>query len=124
MRKQTLKGAKNKLWKVFSEYIRKRDRCCISCGKKADWTELDAGHYYARTAGLATFFDPRNVNGQCRSCNLFRHGNLPAYALALQKKYGPNILEELDSERRKIKKYSVAEYQQLTEHYKELIKAL
>lgn len=124
MRKQTLKGAKAKLWKVFSEYIRRRDRCCISCGKKDDWRNLDAGHYYARTAGLATFFDPRNVNGQCRACNLFRHGNLPAYALALKAKYGPDILEELDAERRKIKKYTVAEYQALTEKYKKLIEEL
>lgn len=125
MRKPTLKSSKAKLWQVFSEYIRRRDKgICISCNKKSDWKETDAGHYYARTTGLALFFDPRNVNGQCRSCNLFRHGNLPAYALALKQKYGPNILEELDAKRREIKKYTVKEYLDLTEEYKEKLKTL
>jgi len=85
---------------------------------------MDAGHYHARTAGLATYFDLRNVHVQCTFCNRFKHGNLPAYALALIAKYGPNILKELDAERRKIKKYTIKEYEELTNKYEELIKTL
>lgn len=125
MRKQTLKGAKNKLWKTFSEYVRRSENgICFTCGKKDDYRNVDAGHYVPRSAGLSLYFDPRNVHVQCVACNRFRHGNLQAYAIALRNKYGPDILEELDAERRKIKKYSIAEYQQLTEHYKKLIDTL
>lgn len=125
MRKQSLKAAKAKCWKVFSEYIRRRDGgVCISCGKKDDWKSLDCGHYIPKTAGLSIYFHEKNNHAQCTGCNRFRHGNLAAYAIALRQKYGPNILEELDAERRKIKKYTVSEYQELTKHYAELIKTL
>ena len=125
MRKQTLKAAKAKCWKVFTEYIRRRDGgVCISCGKKDDWKNLDCGHYIPKTAGLSIYFLETNNHAQCTGCNRFRHGNLPAYALALRQKYGEGILEELDAKRRQIKKYTVAEYQELTKHYSELLKTL
>ncbi len=125
MRKQTLKTAKRKCWEAFSLYIRTRDKgICISCGKQDEIKNVDSGHYIPKTAGLSIYFDERNNNAQCTGCNRFRHGNLPAYALALRQKYGEGILEELDAKRRQIKKYTVPEYQELTEHYKELLKGL
>ncbi len=125
MRKQTLKGAKAKAWKTISEYIRRRDGgVCFTCGKKDDWRAMDCGHYIAKTGGLAIYFLEKNLASQCTFCNRFKHGNLAAYAIALRQKYGPNILEELDAERRKIKKYTVAEYQALTEKYIKLIEGL
>lgn len=125
MRKPTLQSSKKNLWKVFSEYIRKRDKgICISCGKRGDIKEVDAGHYIPRSAGLSTYFDPQNVHAQCTACNRFRHGNLPAYAIALRQRYGNDILEVLDARRREIRKYSIVEYQELTRHYTELLKTL
>lgn len=113
---------KAKLWKVFSQYIRQRDRgVCITCGKVDDWKKQQAGHYVARSAGLSLYFDERNVNAQCPACNLFKHGNLTNYALALMNKYGDNILNELDRERRKTKKISPKQYQELIEKYKKLL---
>jgi 5-methylcytosine-specific restriction endonuclease McrA len=120
-----MKDAKKSLWKVFSEYIRRRDKgVCISCGKRADWKTMDAGHYIPKTSGLALYFDERNVNCQCTSCNRWMHGNLSAYAIALIKKYGPDILEELDSQRNVIKKISEDEYKGMIEIYKNKIKSL
>jgi 5-methylcytosine-specific restriction endonuclease McrA len=125
MEKPTLKSAKTKLWKTFSEYVRRSENgICFTCGKKDDYRNVDAGHYVPRSAGLSLYFDPRNVHVQCVGCNRFRHGNLQAYAIALRDKYGPNILEELDAKRREIKKYSVPEYQALIEEYKEKLKDL
>ena len=110
---------KNRLWKVFSEYIRKRDNgVCISCNKKEDWKLQDAGHYIAKTGGLSIYFDERNVHSQCTGCNRFRHGNLPDYALALQRRYGPNILQELKDQKQKIRKISNKEYLELIDYYK------
>ena len=49
-------------------------------------------------------------------------GNLQLYALYLQRKYGKNILEDLDRQRRKIFKNYPFEAQ--IAHYKEKLKAL
>ena len=123
MRKMTLKAAKTKAWKAISEYIRRRDQgICFTCGKKDDWKNTDCGHYIPKTAGLSIYFLEKNLATQCTGCNRFRHGNLAAYAIALRQKYGPDILEELDAERRKIKKYTVSEYQALIKEYEEKLK--
>lgn len=125
MKKQTLKSAKAKLWKTFSEYVRKSEKgICFTCGKQDDYRNVDAGHYVPRSAGLSLYFDIRNVHVQCVACNRFRHGNLQAYAIALRDKYGPNILEELDAKRRQIKKYTVTEYQALIKEYEDKIKSV
>lgn len=35
--------------KIFSEYIRKRDKgVCYTCGKVQDWKKCDNGHYIRR----------------------------------------------------------------------------
>lgn len=119
---------KSNLWKIFSEYIRRRDADyegmvkCISCPNVMHWRELDAGHYHAKTAGLSIYFEERNVHSQCTGCNRFRNGNLPAYAIALRKRYGENILEELDTLRHQTRKISAGEYEELIQKYKDLIK--
>ena len=113
---------KKMLWIYFSKFIRQRDRgICISCGKVDDWKNTDAGHYVPKTAGLSIYFDERNVHCQCTGCNRFRHGNLSQYALALKRKYGEQILEEIDQKRRQIRKISAPEYESLITLYKNKI---
>jgi len=110
---------KLRLWRIFSLYIRWRDQGkCISCNHVGYWQEMDAGHYVPRTAGLSLYFDERNVNSQCQSCNRFRHGNLSQYALGLISKYGDTILQELDEKRKVTKKYSKDEYINMFDDYK------
>lgn len=90
-----------KLDQVFSEYIRVRDSdwrgiaTCISCGKQHPWKEIHAGHYISRVC-YPTRWNEYNVNAQCAGCNLFKHGAADEYALALQKKHGPDILSLLN----------------------------
>lgn len=118
-----LSKLKLKLWEVFSKYIRQRDKgVCISCGKVDDWKRTDAGHYIPKTKGLSIYFNERNVNCQCTHCNRFMHGNLDAYAIALRKKYGNGILEELDEVRKHKLILNRLQYVTLIEHYKELLK--
>lgn len=110
---------KKRFWIIFSKYIRQRDGgVCISCGKQSNWKNMDAGHYIPKTTGLALYFDERNVNCQCTYCNRWMHGNLSKYAIVLRKKYGENILEELDKKRKEIRKISSIEYQKFIEEYK------
>lgn len=95
---------------------------CISCGKLDTFENMDAGHYIPKTYGLSIYFHEQNVHPQCTGCNRFRRGNLTAYAIALRKKYGESILEELDQLKHKSVKYSRDDYKKMIEHYKGLIK--
>ena len=120
-----IKNYKKAFWKVFSEYIRKRDKyVCISCGKQLTKETSDAGHYIPKTAGLTLYFDERNVHAQCTHCNRFMHGNLAKYALALIRKYGQDILEKLDMKRNLKVRYTDFDYQVLIKEYKKKIKDL
>ena len=110
---------KKRLWQTFSLYIRQRDKgICISCGKEDHWRNTDAGHYIPRTAGLSLYFDEKNVHAQCTDCNRLRHGNLTQYAIALRKRYGESILEELESKRSVLRKITEQEYVDLIDLYK------
>ena len=89
----------DKAWKLMREYVRKRDtdwrgygNCC-TCGKTVEYKKAHAGHY--RHAFLD--FDERNINLQCNSCNTYRGGELDKYTIFLIKKYGIEIIEELDT---------------------------
>src|SRR3990172_9406276 len=87
---KNLKTLKNKLDKVFSLWIRKRDAneqgigACYTCNHV---TKIEAGLFIPRQHA-GTRWDARNVHGQCNYCNRWQHGNLYAYGLALQKQYG------------------------------------
>ncbi len=121
--KTLLAKMKRVLWDIFSKYIRQRDKgICISCSRKDDWKKMDAGHYIPKSiCGLTLYFDEQNVNCQCTYCNRWMHGNLSKYAIALRKRYGETILEDLDK-RRGIRKISIPEYQQMIEIYKNKLK--
>lgn len=102
MKKRAYYGSQHlkahKAWTAFSKYIRTKDKVCISCKTgKAD----TAGHFIpGSVCGKELFFSEFNVNGQCTSCNLWKHSNGAEYAIALQKKYGKKILEQLDRTRK------------------------
>lgn len=123
MRKKPI-NLKKVLWKLFSEYIRRRDKgVCITCGRRDDWKNMDAGHYIPRSVGgLALYFDEKNVHAQCGGCNRFGHGRLYDYALALKRKYGDTILEELEYKRRKVRPWSKSEYELLIKDYQKKLK--
>lgn len=123
-------SSKNKCWKVFSEFIRRKYADengmaeCFTCGTQKHWKQLHAGHYIPKSLGLSILFEERNVHPQCAGCNMFRHGHLSAYAIALKKKYGDTVLEELDVIRRQIRKISEPEYVELIEHYKSALEQM
>ena len=93
----SLKSLRAKLDQVFSLYIRKRDADengmgrCISCFQ---WRPLQCGHFQKRQH-LALRWHPLAAAGQCVRCNHFLGGNEGAFALALVKKYGEDVVQEL-----------------------------
>lgn len=94
-----LQKLKNKLDKVFSMYIRKRDANgeyfkCISCGKIKSVSQMHAGHFMSRRH-LTTRYNEQNVNGQCNYCNTYDQGQQHAHGKAIDKKYGEGTADKL-----------------------------
>lgn len=83
--KVKLSVLKRKLWKVFSEYIRKRDKgICFICGRVASGSAYHAGHFIPKSiGGLALYFHESNVHGSCYHCNINLGGNLYEYGVKL-----------------------------------------
>ena len=127
--KLTYPELKKQLWEIFSEYIRRRDSenetfVCISCQtfKSSREGNLQAGHYYKSETCPALRYDEVNVNGQCKSCNIFKEGNRQGYEIGLLKKYGQKAVDIL-----KIKSHNKVdlgrfELELLIKHFKTKIK--
>lgn len=84
-----------KIDKVFSQYIRKRDRfTCCTCGLVGMNLNMDCGHFVDKSVcGLDLRWDEKNCHAQCRNCNRFLNGNKDKYKEFMIKKYGEDILE-------------------------------
>lgn len=109
---------KKELDRIFSIYIRQRDNgVCISCGDTKHWKYQQNGHYVSRSH-MSLRYDEKNCSCQCMSCNIFKSGNMDEYALALIRKYGKNILLELNKKKHEIRKWSIPELQERIEYYK------
>jgi hypothetical protein len=59
----------------FSSWIRARDPICRRCGRRPS---SDASHFFER-GNSATRYDPENVDGICRICHNFFHGDRREY---------------------------------------------
>lgn len=95
-----LTPAEKRLDRAFSKWVRhsnaKKGYCkCVTCPHIDTPERMDAGHYIDRTH-KATRWDERNVWPQCTNCNRFHEGMKDEYALYLVKKYGADILAELN----------------------------
>jgi len=113
---------KKELDTIFSIYIRMRDNgVCITCGSKTFWKYQQNGHYVSR-AVLSLRFDEQNCNTQCPACNVFKHGNMDEYALALQKKYGKDILNKLHKKKYQVVKLTPEWYEQKIKYYTAWVK--
>lgn len=116
---------KKKAWVVFSEWIRKRDRQCVTCGKAyweqelGEWTikGLQAGHFHHNVLD----FDEENVNCQCSQCNHYMSGNLAKYSIYLLDRLGKKKFMDLGIRAKMALKgelKSVEDYQKIIERYK------
>jgi gamma-glutamylcyclotransferase (GGCT)/AIG2-like uncharacterized protein YtfP len=120
----TRKDYKKELWRVFSLFIRQRDAdedgisYCISCGKPGHWRGMDAGHFYSQGGYPGIVFHEKNVNGQCKRCNLYKEGNKQGYTKGLVTKYGEGVLEELDMLKHRTQRLSLADIKLLIAYYK------
>lgn len=124
-RKVKLSTLKNKLDKIFSEYIRRRDvddhtgfGKCIDCGRETPFAEGDAGHFVGRRH-LSTRWNEDNVNFQHRYCNRFLNGRQYEYGQALGDR-----ADELIQKSHQVAKFDATHLQYLIDIYKEKLAEL
>lgn len=116
--------------KAMHLYVRTRDHgkpCCscdtvlINTGKLGG--DYDAGHLRSVGSAKHLEFDPRNVWGQCKDCNMRLHGNEREYERRLRLKEGDAMVDSLmaDNDDRHLKN---ADLQEIEAYYKLKLKEL
>jgi hypothetical protein len=124
------KGAINRVQNIVNKHARLRD-CggidggtnCISCSVYKPYSELDGGHFIAKTSS-AIRFDERNINAQCIKCNRYLSGNGRHYLRGMIAKYGQEITDELESKEKENHKWTIEELMTIENIYKLKIKEL
>jgi len=88
---------KKKLWKLFSEYIRRRDKgICFTCHLTKHYKQMQAGHFISKAVGgIGLYFHEKNVHCQCYRCNINLGGNGAVYAKRIIEIYGVGTFEKL-----------------------------
>lgn len=129
MKKPTLRTLKAKCWKVFSEWIRRKDadaggtNYCFTCGQPKFWKELQAGHFIGGRTN-AVLFNEDIVNPQCLMCNVFLHGNYGKYTLKMIDLHGREKVEEFLALKHKTVKYTRSDLEEMIETYKQKLSSL
>jgi len=115
MRKQSLSTLKKKLWKVFSKFIRERDKgICFICGRRCESLGYHAGHFIPKSVGgLELYFHEDNVHGCCYHCNINLGGNLYEYGLKL----GKDRVDKLYALKGKVQKWTEEDYLNKIKYY-------
>jgi transcription elongation factor Elf1 len=126
MKKSPKQKAKEKAWKQFSKYIRRRNADkdgyanCVTCGAKKHWKELQAGHFLDGRNN-STLFEETNCHQQCFQCNIYGgHRGIDVkakYREYMEYKYGKEEIERLVILKPQSSKYTLEEYLDLAEHY-------
>jgi hypothetical protein len=117
------KPSEAKLWKAFSEYIRRRDadangNCkCFTCGFTAHWKRFDCGHGIGRQH-KATKYHEQNNHAQCKRCNAFEGGKREVYKAEVDRRYGAGTWDKLEVLARTTCKRGPFEIGVMTEYYK------
>lgn len=128
LKKQTKKQIKKlkkrlhrKIWKVFSEWVRRSaDGVCYCCGKKQDWRKCHAGHYIHNKFD----YSPINVKCLCSRCNTFLHGNLGVFAENLIREYGLEQVESLRERAKESYDLDITQLERLLEFWQNKLKEL
>ena len=127
--KTELKKLEDKLWQVFSLFIRLRDSdkdgiCkCFTCNHRAHFTKMDCGHGIPRQH-KATKFSEMNNHAQCKKCNGFEGGKREIYKERMNKVYGQQTWEKMEVASRQTFSFSVPLLKNNIEYYTQKVAEL
>lgn len=128
-KKPTPKSLKNKAWKLFSEWIRRKDadaggtERCYTCERAFYWKELQCGHAIGGRRN-AVLLDADICRPQCVACNVFGRGQYPTFAAKLIRENGLEWFEEKLSGARQVAKLTRSDLEESIETYKQKLKEL
>lgn len=123
-KKPSLKGLKAKAWKIFSEYIRRRDadvggtNRCYTCGTLMFWKESQAGHAIPGRTN-AVLLDADICRPQCVGCNVFRRGRYEIFTTKLIKENGMEWWERKLEEARLVVKLTRSDFEDAIQTFKQ-----
>lgn len=124
-----LKKAKKALWKLVSEYVRRRHADshtgmvnCYTCGTPKHWTEGDAGHAIPGRKNMV-LFDLEILRFQCKGCNR-NQGEQYIFGKKLNEEHGEGWFERKLIEAKQPKKYYVFELEDMAKDLKKKLEAL
>jgi hypothetical protein len=117
MKKPSRKSLVEKLDKIFSQYIRRKDAIdeiaeCITCGKKDHYKKLQCGHFQSRSH-YSTRWNINNVGVQCYGCNISRSGEQYKFSQYL----GNKLSEEMHIKSKQIVKFADVDLIDMIEYY-------
>lgn len=122
--KSKKKKAKDRLWKLVSEYSRRKFADsegmvkCVTCTTVKHWKELHAGHWIPQAQGDAIRFELNGINPQCYRCNINLGGNGPEYYIFMLEHYGQDEMDRLRKRQHEIVRYTEADYLEMIEDMK------
>lgn len=128
-KKVSKKALKNKVWKIFSRYIRlkysdENGYCkCVTCGKIDQWSKMQAGHAIGGRTN-AILFHEKIVHVQCPGCNGPKGGNYQVYSLFMIDTYGREEFERLINLKNTILKLSEIDLIGIARTYQEKLTEL
>jgi hypothetical protein len=108
-KKKTQTKLRKELDRIFSLYIRNRDRnengmpVCYTCDRAMEFRSSQCGHFVPRQY-LAVRYSEINCHTQCYACNMLYNGQPSKFALNLERDYGRGIVKKLESQRQIITK--------------------
>jgi len=104
MKKKSKLSLREKADKLFSVWIRLRDRIdgeceCYTCGKRANYKSMQCGHFVPRQY-LSLRYDEVNCHSQCYVCNMLYNGQPSSFAKRLDEDYGIGTVFQLEGRRK------------------------
>jgi hypothetical protein len=126
---KSLRSLKEKVWKLFSQYIRRSHAdeggtvSCYTCGELMFWKDAHAGHAIGGRHN-AVLFDEDIVKPQCPRENLFLGGQYGIFAAKLIREHGLEWYEQKQIDSRKVVKYTRSDLEDLILQYEEKLAAL
>jgi len=129
MKKKSIKSLKKKAWKLFSEWIRRRDAddqgrvYCYTCDELMHWSAMQAGHLLdGRNNSI--LFNVDCVRVQCPACNIWKSGNKESFIPRYIDEMGRDKFEEMKQIKNQTVKYSISDYEEMIAEFKKELEAL